>query len=137
LKVCEGLRGSAKVSRSSLWGERGAALSGPRFSSRDEARDSGRILALQIKGKFEIPTTCSKRRVRRCLFSSPLSPSFVPNRVSRPPSAIDSSRHLSLCEFLLSLSLSLSLFHFLERGLFCLLPRVFKLFKLRLFSMYR
>lgn len=50
-----------------LW-KRGVALRGLRVP-RQGSRDS--VLILQIKGKFEIPTTCSKRRAFHHLFSSP------------------------------------------------------------------
>jgi len=50
-----------------LW-KRGLALRGLRVP-RQGSRDS--VLILQIKGKFEIPTTCSKRWAFHHLFSSP------------------------------------------------------------------
>lgn len=50
-----------------LW-KRGIALRGLRVP-RQGSKDS--VLILQIKGKFEIPTTCSKRRAFHHLFSSP------------------------------------------------------------------
>lgn len=50
-----------------LW-KRGIALRGLRVLRRGGG-DS--VLILQIKGKFEIPTTCSKRRAFHHLFSSP------------------------------------------------------------------
>lgn len=51
-----------------LW-KRGVALRGSRIL-RQGSRDS--VLILEIKGKFEIPTTCSKRRAFHHLFSFPL-----------------------------------------------------------------
>lgn len=61
---------------------RKSALKESRVSRRDQRDSSRRILVFQIKGKFEIPTTCSKRRAFHHLFSLPSLSTFVLNRVS-------------------------------------------------------